>query len=170
MSIDHNYARGKLKLLLRDLSNYNAGEFWREMSRIASGATASIHAEGLKAERDAMADSNAQLKQQNEAQIRMNAKLMHERDALAAYVEQLADIAERVCSVAPEHLDHLGADAAFVLRNSPSTSLARRDAMQKVEVLEQTAKDFKESWPEHTGKYYWLVGASHRYRRQAEGH
>lgn len=80
MSMDHNYARGKLTLLLRDLSNYNAGEFWREMSRIASGATACIHAEGLKVERDAMADSNTQLKQQNDAQIRMNAKLMRERD------------------------------------------------------------------------------------------
>ncbi|WP_193090824.1 Mce/MlaD family protein [Halomonas colorata] len=92
MSIDHNYARGKLKILLRDLSNYNAGEFWREMSRIASGATASIHAEGLKAERDAMADSNTQLSQQNEEQIRMNAKLMHERDEYHSHLNAIAEM------------------------------------------------------------------------------
>jgi len=139
MAMDHNYARGKLTLLLRDLSNYNGGEFWREMSRIASGATASIHAEGLKAERDALADSNTQFKQQNEAQIRMNAKLMRERDALAAHVQQLTNIAEKISTVAPEYLDHLAADAAFVLRSSPDSSLARRDAIKEAEAVEQWA-------------------------------
>ncbi|SJN14862.1 hypothetical protein CZ787_17270 [Halomonas citrativorans] len=134
MSIDHNYARGKLKLLLRDLSNYNAGGFWREMSRIASGATASIHAEGLKAERNALADSNAQLSQQNEAQIRMNAKLMHERDALAAHVERLNTLASAAYSKKNgwtiQNLQELGRTA---MQESPRVSLAHRDAKMKLE-------------------------------------
>ncbi|RUR34509.1 hypothetical protein [Vreelandella nanhaiensis] len=139
MSMDHNYARGKLKLLLRDLSNYNAGEFWREMSRIASGATASIHAEGLKAERDALADSNTQLMQQNEAQISMNAKLMHERDALAAHVEVIERTARlllqglanddqwRPNSSTGQIFNALVHD----MEKKPIASLARRDAALK---------------------------------------
>lgn len=127
MSIDHNYARGKLKLLLRDLSNYNAGEFWREMSRIASGATTSIHAEGLKAERDALADSNTQLMQQNEAQIKMNAKLMHERDAMAAHVERLIELgsAADMCAFGITEEALAWADAC---EDAPKVSLARHDA------------------------------------------
>ena len=37
--MDTNYAKGKLKLVLRDIDNYNDGEFWRELSRIAYGST-----------------------------------------------------------------------------------------------------------------------------------
>lgn len=43
-----NYARRKLELVLRDLSDYTAAEFWREISRIASGATGLPSAEQLK--------------------------------------------------------------------------------------------------------------------------
>lgn len=151
MSIDHNYARGKLKLLLRDLSNYNANEFWREMSRIASGATASIHAEGLKAERDALADSNTQLMQQNEAQIRMNAKLMHERDALAAHVEVIERTARfllqglanddqwRPNSSTGQIFNALVHD----MEKKPIASLARRDLLKQAEALEESARAFK---------------------------
>lgn len=44
----HDYARGKLAILLRDVGNFTADEFWREMSRLASGATGREHAEGLQ--------------------------------------------------------------------------------------------------------------------------
>lgn len=45
---DRNYARRKLELVLRDLRDYTADEFWREISRIASGATGLPSAEQLK--------------------------------------------------------------------------------------------------------------------------
>jgi hypothetical protein len=44
------YARDKLTLLLRDLDQYTAGELWRQMSRIAEGATGIPHAESLARE------------------------------------------------------------------------------------------------------------------------
>ncbi len=48
-----NYAKGKLKLLLRDIDNYDDGEFWREMSRIAYGSTTGQpNAELLKLDSD----------------------------------------------------------------------------------------------------------------------
>jgi len=53
----HNYAKDKLELLLRDLSNYTADEFRRQMMRIASGATGQDipdDAHTIKAERDAL--------------------------------------------------------------------------------------------------------------------
>ena len=45
--MDHRYARDKLTTLLRDLDRYTADEFWRQMSRIAAGATGADHAEEL---------------------------------------------------------------------------------------------------------------------------
>ena len=45
--LNKDYARIKLELLLRDLDHYNADEFWRQMSRIAGGATGLDHAEVL---------------------------------------------------------------------------------------------------------------------------
>lgn len=44
---DKNYAREKLKLVLRDLNAYTADEFWREINRITSGATGLPSAEAL---------------------------------------------------------------------------------------------------------------------------
>lgn len=44
------YVRQKLECLLRDLDSYTAGEFWREMARIAEGATGIPHAESLARE------------------------------------------------------------------------------------------------------------------------
>lgn len=46
--LDHDYARKKLAILLRDVGNFNGDEFWREMSRIAGGATSRDHAEALE--------------------------------------------------------------------------------------------------------------------------
>ena len=48
MKLDTNYAKKKLRTLLRDVDNYNCGEFWRQMSRIACGATGRDHAEELE--------------------------------------------------------------------------------------------------------------------------
>ncbi|MGP9633737.1 hypothetical protein ACT3R7_11790 [Halomonas sp. AOP43-A1-21] len=48
--MDHDYARKKLAILLRDVGNFNGDEFWREMSRLAAGATGQEHAEGLQCE------------------------------------------------------------------------------------------------------------------------
>lgn len=52
MNMDHDYARQKLETLLRDVNSYTGEEFWRQMSRIAGGATGTSHAEELQAERD----------------------------------------------------------------------------------------------------------------------
>lgn len=163
--MDHNYARGKLTLLLRDIRNYNAGEFWREMSRIASGATASIHAEGLKAERAALADSNTQLMQQNEAQIKMNAQLMHERDALAAQVEEMTVAIIEANEHEDGSLDQKNAYRSVYMQSAmyPATSLARRDALMKAEALD----DFSEKLG-GTDQELAEIEAS-RYRRKAEG-
>lgn len=56
-TIDHAYARSKLETLLRDLDRYTGDEFWRAMSRIASGATGSPHAEELAAHGERLAQA-----------------------------------------------------------------------------------------------------------------
>jgi hypothetical protein len=53
----HDYAKIKLECLLRDLNNYTADEFRRQMMRIASGATGENipdDAHTIKAELDAL--------------------------------------------------------------------------------------------------------------------
>jgi len=67
-------------------------------------------------------------------------KLETERDALAAHVCQLTSIAEKVCTISPEYLDHLASDAAFVLKTTPTTSLARCDALKQAEAMRHVAK------------------------------
>lgn len=171
MSMDHNYARGKLTLLLRDLSNYNADEFWREMSRIASGATASIHAEGLKAERDALADSNTQLKQQNEAQISLNAKLMHERDALAAKVELTIEALDHRPSLQATHFSKL----LVHLRQANTASLAHHDAELIAAIMGDISSEALKAHAkglEYTSDmaYALLSRQCHEKRKEAEGH
>lgn len=47
-SFDKGYARRKLELLLRDLNDYTADEFWREVNRVTSGATGLPSAEQLQ--------------------------------------------------------------------------------------------------------------------------
>lgn len=54
--------------------------------------------------------------------------MREERDALAAHVEGLTSVVEKLRTVAPEYLDRLAADAYLVLRNAPTASLARHDA------------------------------------------
>lgn len=66
--------------------------------------------------------------------------IFEERDALAAHVCQLTSIAEKVCTISPEYLDHLASDAAFVLKTTPTTSLARCDALKQAEAMRHVAK------------------------------
>lgn len=61
MTLKHDYAREKLTLLLRDLDRYDGDEFWRQMSRIAHGATDHPSAEELLKERDAGLEREAAL-------------------------------------------------------------------------------------------------------------
>ncbi|MEH6641436.1 hypothetical protein [Vreelandella glaciei] len=63
-------------------------------------------------------------------------RTLERENALAAHVEQLTSIAEKISTVAPEYLDHLAADATFVLRSKPAASLAYRDRIQRAEELE----------------------------------
>lgn len=42
------YAREKLQHLVNNLETFNSGELWRELSRIAEGATGIPHAESLR--------------------------------------------------------------------------------------------------------------------------
>lgn len=78
--MDHSYAEQKLTLLLRDLSQYSADEFRRQMARIISGATGQDIPDDChltKAERNALA------KEVDEANDRIGA-LTEERDEFAA--------------------------------------------------------------------------------------
>lgn len=114
MTMDHNYAREKLQALLRDLPAYTGEEFWRQMSRIAAGATGTDHAEELVAERDSL---------QRLADVRRS-----QRDALAAHVESIQDA--RI-GLVPSSLCPLLAEA---IDRSPTTSLARLRASHYREV------------------------------------
>ena len=71
-------------------------------------------------------------------------EIKQEHAELVAHVERLTSITEKLSTVAPEYLDHLASDAAFVLREAPEASLARRDARVKAEALEEEAM----GWPE----------------------
>jgi hypothetical protein len=94
----------------------------------------------LEEEHEAKVIQNVQLMRERDAyrtaeehQIALRQKIEKERDSLAAHVEQLTNIAEKVCTIAPEYLDNLGADAAFVIKSSPATSLARLIAESRIE-------------------------------------
>ena len=111
MNIDHDYARKKLEQLLRDLPAYTGDELWRQMSRIAGGATGADHAEELA--RDL------------EAERHHRQAVARSEHALAAHVEQIRE------AFMP------GADGTdggrllaigYVLNQSPTTSLTRRQA------------------------------------------
>jgi hypothetical protein len=83
--MDHSYAEQKLTLLLRDLSQYSADEFRRQMARIISGATGQDIPDDChqtKAERNALA------KEVDEANDRIGV-LTEERDALSAVLVEV---------------------------------------------------------------------------------
>ncbi|WP_139172618.1 hypothetical protein [Onishia taeanensis] len=140
--MDHDYARRKLTTLLRDVNNYTADEFWRQMSRIAAGATGQAHAEDLKAERDALAFQN----KNREGLVRRAIEKEEQYDALAAHVEaQTAELSAcqsilyqlaRAGEVTPQYAD----DAKRVLSQKPPTSLDRRDARVAAKAMREIAE------------------------------
>jgi len=77
-----NYARRKLELVLRDLRDYTADEFWREISRIASGATGLPSVEHLKGHAEELEAINLELTKM----------LLEEGSEKAKLVEALEDI------------------------------------------------------------------------------
>lgn len=76
-----------------------------------------------------------------EVQIALREKAEERKQALAAHVEHLSSIAEKISTVAPEYLDHLASDAAFVLRSTPATSLAHLKVQWQAEALETLYHD-----------------------------
>ena len=80
-----------------------------------------LHAECNPKALDSERAANAQLTEELE-------RVEAERDTLAAHVERLTSVADKLSTVAPEYLDHLAADAHLVLRDAPTTSLARLKA------------------------------------------
>ncbi|MGM0825655.1 MAG: hypothetical protein ACQEUY_13160 [Pseudomonadota bacterium] len=110
-------------------------------------------------------DGAAILKDGQPLTIEQILEALRERDALAAHIERLNAAIEawNACRVVPDNIDPL-IDAA------PATSLHRRVALAQAEALRNAAEDFKEGWPEHTGKYHWMIGVSCGYQKIAEGH
>jgi|GEM_PF-2678387 len=82
-----NYARRKLELVLRDLSDYTADEFWREISRIASGATGLPSVEHLKGHAEELEAINLGL-----------TKTLVEMDAEKAKLVEALEVMTRVFS------------------------------------------------------------------------
>lgn len=142
MSMDHDYARRKLTTLLRDVNNYTTDEFWRQMSRIAAGATGQEHAEDLKAERDALAYQS----KNREGLVRRAIEKEEQYDALAAHqadlVRELAACQSVLHSLAhagevtPEYAD----EAKKVIKRTTATSLARRDSRVAAEAMREIAE------------------------------
>lgn len=125
--MDHRYAKEKLTLLLRDLDSYTSDEFWRQMSRIAAGATGADHAEEIAKERDAWQ--------------RMSEQYRREAYALAAHVERLT-----ACANAVYVANNVGNVAGFdklldAVDESPTTSLTKL----KAQWLDDTAKSLREA-------------------------
>lgn len=79
---DKNYARKKLKLVLRDLNDYTADEFWREINRVTSGATGLPSAEQLQARVKELAAINLGLTKTLVEMEAENAKAMREASSL----------------------------------------------------------------------------------------
>lgn len=90
--MNKDYAKEKLELLLRDLDNYNDGEFWRQMARIADGATTGQpNAEQLQKE-------NKALQAKNDALVARLARIIEARKPLSTDYSS-SDIFQRIDAV-----------------------------------------------------------------------
>jgi hypothetical protein len=105
MRIDHHYAREKLTLLLRDLDSYNGDEFWRQMSRIAHGATDHPSAEALLLERDALAADRADLIKELVPCQNVLHQLAHLGQCTPQYANDARDVLQRVTGGNPPMFD-----------------------------------------------------------------
>lgn len=115
-------------------------------------------------------DGAAILKDGQPLTIEQVIEALRERDALAAHVDRITGLCRDLdeCELGSKGMADVWNDIQDACLERPSTSLAHRDARIKQEAIEQVANDFKEAWPEHNGKYYWLVGASFRHRKETE--
>ncbi len=144
--MDHGYARTKLTQLLRDLDHYNQFEFWRQMSRIAHGATSMPHAEELMAQREdarqalQAAESRAEDAEQHIAKLEnardhaVNQARIHAMEAKAqgSTVREILRLFDL-----PEH----DWEATRLVRDA----LARRDALVAAEALREKGHEWR-SW------------------------
>ncbi|MDA3807697.1 MAG: hypothetical protein PF440_07275 [Thiomicrorhabdus sp.] len=74
--MDINYAKDKLRLLVRDIDEYNDDEFWIQMSRIAYwSTTGQPNAEELLQERDLYLTELSNIQQMCIGEIAMGYKL-----------------------------------------------------------------------------------------------
>jgi predicted TIM-barrel enzyme len=111
--MDNNYAKGKLKLVLRDIGNYNDGEFWRELSRIAYGLTTrQPNAEELLKERD---------------ELKAHCEVLN-----SALIKALTFMARETCGIEDEQQQKRIQDAVRnykkALEQTPTQSLLFHDA------------------------------------------
>ncbi|MES3674642.1 hypothetical protein QC589_01670 [Halomonas elongata] len=121
-------------------------------------------------ERDALAKGVDRLNNDLDDEQHLRQRAQDRELALAAQVERLTSIAEKLRTVPPEYLDHLAADAEFVLQDLPTTSLARRDAEAAERALTKAHTRLSER-REWSAAHYLLLVASEinpQFRRQAE--
>lgn len=85
--IDKEYARIQLEELICDLDEYDKKAFWSEMSRIASVATGSIHAEEYR-------QSNNNKKVQINAMKKQINDLLADCERLSAYIDHIKYVVE----------------------------------------------------------------------------
>lgn len=161
MSMKHKYAREKLTLLLRDLDHYNGDEFWRQMSRIANGATQHPSAEVLQETVTLSVTCLTEIYNAlglggiNETKRHclalktiedLNAK-EKESEQLAAHVERLTSTGTAYINI--EDIDD-EEDAATIAANfndalmaTPATSAKDRDSLQRTKALTNAADWFR---------------------------
>ena len=134
MKIDHHYAREKLTLLLRDLDSYNGDEFWRQMSRIAHGATDHPSAEELLKERDSLqhlADWRGERINKLAAHVeRLQATMNEASNKHIAFAKRIMHGCDSTAMAAVDKADALLVRESFHVPVDTS-HLARRDTQQK---------------------------------------
>ncbi|GAB2798860.1 hypothetical protein GCM10027040_27200 [Halomonas shantousis] len=182
MEVDRDYATDKLELLLRDIGMYTAEEFWRQMSRIAAGATGMPHAEELRQDcdmhRDAeMAWEKAMMQAIGEDGIRSAVEaieqLRNEREALAAHVEACQPVVRAYADACFFDVgkEGLKEDAKRLARHQPEASLARLIAEKQAEALNHVIDNMPRRVPVEA-QLDWLVGEKWKLDKkasQAEG-
>jgi len=109
--------------------------------------------EAMKAERDVLVNRVDFLNQQNSVQQEQN-------DALAAHVERMRDVWQRLHLRSPVHVEVLKA-YSHVMRDAPTTSLARLKGTARAEAMEWSAEKAAPSVAP------WLNALAEDYRRQA---
>jgi hypothetical protein len=130
--MDNNYAKGKLKLVLRDIGNYNDGEFWRELSRIAYGLTTrQPNAEELLKERD---------------ELKAHCEVLN-----SALIKALTFMARETCGIEDEQQQKRIQDAVrnyrTALEQTPTQSLLFHDA-NVIEAFTQSLKLWAMPYPD----------------------